>query len=86
MKAWKFLVWVVVLTAIFLVVTTKGIGTCNSMMVKDFRSMAIMGHWYPIVCIDFHGHVMTGMMFLRQGYALVFGPFDASKHFQGMDC
>ena len=25
-------------------------------------SRAIMGHWYPIVSIDFHEHAMIGMM------------------------
>jgi len=29
-----------------------------------------MGHWYPIVSIDFHEHAMSGMMVLRQLYAL----------------
>lgn len=41
-----------------------------------------MGHWYPIVSIDFHEHSMMGMMIVRKGYALVFGPFDAKKPFQ----
>jgi len=40
----------------------KGIETCNSMLVKHFRSRAIVGHWYPIVSIDFHEHALTGMM------------------------
>jgi len=52
---------------------------------KAFRSRAIVGHWYPIVSIDFHEHDMTGMMVLSHGYALVFGPSDARKPFQGMD-
>ena len=29
--------------------------------------------------IDFHEHVVTGMMVLREGYALVFGPSDAKE-------
>ena len=41
-----------------------------------------MGHWYPIVSSDFHEHSMMGMMVLRKGYALGFGPFDAKKPFQ----
>jgi len=36
------------------------------MLVKHFRSRAIVGHWYPIVSIDIHEHKMTGMMVLRQ--------------------
>jgi len=32
---------------------------------KVFMSRAIVGHWNPIVSIDFHEHVMTGMMVLR---------------------
>ena len=39
---------------------------------KHFRSRAIVGHWYPIVSIDFHEHVMNYMMVLRQRYALFF--------------
>jgi len=38
-----------------------------------------VGHWYPIVFIDFHKHVMNGMMVLRQGYALVFGERNKRK-------
>ena len=34
----------------------------NNMLVKHFRSRAIMGYWYPTVSIDFHGHAMNGMM------------------------
>jgi len=49
----------------------KEIGTCSSMLVNHFRSSAIVGHWYLIVSIDFHEHAMTGMMVLRQVYALV---------------
>ena len=45
-----------------------------------------MGHWYPIVSIDFHEHAMTGMMVFKQGYALVFGPSDARKPYQGRGC
>jgi len=56
------------------------------MLVKHFRNRAIVGHWYPIVSIDFHDHVMTSMMIFRQGYALVFVSFDARKLFQEMDC
>ena len=63
----------------------KGIETYNNMLVKHFRSRAIVGHWYPIVSIDFHEHAMTGMMVLRQGYALVFGSFYARDPCQGMD-
>jgi len=44
-----------------------------------------MGHWYPIVFIDFREHAMTAMMVLRQGNALVFGPFDSRKPCRGMD-
>jgi len=44
-----------------------------------------VGHWYPIVSIDFHGHVMTDMMVLRQGYALLFGPSDVRKPYREMD-
>ncbi len=40
----------------------KGIETCNNMLVKHFRSKAILGHWYPIVSIDVHEHAMTSMM------------------------
>jgi len=29
---------------------------------KVFRSGSIVGHWYPIVSIDFHEHAMTSMM------------------------
>lgn len=32
---------------------------------KAFKSSATRGHWYPIVSIYFHEHVMTGMMVLR---------------------
>ena len=39
---------------------------------KEFKIRAIVGHQYPIVSIDFHEHAMTGMMVLRQAYALVF--------------
>jgi len=66
--------------------TTKGIGTCNNMLVEHFRSRAIVGNWYPIVSIVFHEHAMTSMMVLRQGYALVFVYSDSRKPFQGMDC
>ena len=45
-----------------------------------------MGYWYPIMSIDFHEHAMTGMMVLRQVYALVFISSNARKPFQGMDC
>jgi len=48
---------------------------------KAFKGKAIVGHWYPIVSINFHEHAMNTMMVLRQGYALVFGPFDARKHY-----
>ena len=63
----------------------KGIGICNSMLVKRFRNRAIEGHWYPIVSIDCHKDVMTSMIVLRQEYALFFGPFDVRKPCQGMD-
>jgi len=63
----------------------KVIGTISIMLVKHFKSRVVVGHWYPIVSIDFHEHAMPSIMVLRQGYALVFGPFDARKHFQGMD-
>ena len=69
-----------------LVAVEKGIGTGNNMLVKHFRSRAIVGHWYPIMSIDFHEHAMTSMMVLRQGYALVFVSSDARKTCQGMDC
>jgi len=42
--------------------SSKGIETCSSMLVKHFRSKAIVGQWYPIMSIDFHEHDMTGMM------------------------
>jgi len=48
-----------------LVPTTKGIGIGSNMLVKHFRSRAIVGHWYPIISIDFHEHAMAGMMVLR---------------------
>ena len=48
-----------------LAATKKGIGTCSSILVKHFRSRAIVGHWYPIMSIYFHEHAMTGMMVLR---------------------
>ena len=51
--------------------TEKEIGTCNNMVVKHFKSRAIVGDWYPIVSIDFHEHVMTSMMVVRRVYALV---------------
>jgi len=38
-----------------------------------------MGHWYPIVSIDLHEHVMTGKMVLRQVYAFIFVSSDARK-------
>ena len=68
-----------------LVVATKGIGIGNSMLVKHFRSRAILGHWYLIVFIDFHEHDMNSMMVLWQGYALVVSTSDARKPSQGMD-
>lgn len=43
-----------------------------------------MGHWHPIVSVDFHEHVMTGMMVLRQVYSLVVLTSDARNHLQGM--
>jgi len=52
---------------------------------KAFRNRAIVGHQYPIVFIDFHEHAMTGMMVLRQGYALVFLYSVVRKPCQGMD-
>jgi len=55
------------------------------MLVKHFRSRTIVGHWYPIVFIDFHEHAMTGMMVLREGNAIVFGPSDSRKPCRGMD-
>ena len=45
-----------------------------------------MGHWYPIVSIDFHEHAMTDMMVLRQVYTLVFISSDVMKPYQGMEC
>ena len=45
-----------------------------------------MGHWYPIVSIDFHERAMTGMMVLRHGYALVFVSFDVRKPCKWMNC
>ena len=65
--------------------TTKIIGTCSIMLVNHFRNRAIMGHWYPIVSIVFHEHVMTGMMVMRQGYFLVSVTFDVRNPCQGMD-
>jgi len=47
-----------------LTATTKEIGTYSSILVKNLRSRAIVGHWYPIMSIDFHEHDMTGMMCL----------------------
>ena len=38
-----------------------------------------MRHWYPTTSTDFHENSMTGMMVLRKGYALVFGPSDVKK-------
>ena len=32
---------------------------------KVFKSRAIVGHWYPIMYIEFHEHGVTGMMVLR---------------------
>jgi len=69
-EACKCLVGWLKLTA-KLAATTKGIGTFNNMPLKHLRSRAIVGHWYPIVSINFYEHSMTGMMFLRQVYALV---------------
>lgn len=54
------------------------------MLVKHFRNKAIVGRSYPIVSIDSHDHVMTNMMVLRQGYALVVVSSNARKPFQGM--
>jgi len=44
-----------------------------------------VGDWCPIVSIDCQEHAMTGMMVLRQGYALVFVSSDVRKPCQGMD-
>ena len=55
------------------------------MLLEYFRSWAIVGHWYPIMSIDFHEHAMTSMMVLRQVYALGFLSSDARKPCQGMD-
>lgn len=63
----------------------KEIRTCSSMLVEDFRSKAIVGHWYPIVSIDFHENVITDMMVLRHGYALFFVSYNARNPYQGMD-
>ena len=41
------------------------------MLVKNFRSRAIVGHWYPIVFIDCHENAMNGMM-VEAGICLVF--------------
>ena len=46
---------------------------------KVFMSKTIMAHWYRIVSTNFHEHAMTGMMVLRQVYALVFISSDARK-------
>jgi len=40
----------------------KETGTCSSMSMKHFKSGAIVGHWYPVVSIDFHEHAMTSMI------------------------
>jgi len=45
---------------------TKGIEIGSSMLVKNLRIRAIVGHWYPIMSIDFHENAMIGMMALRQ--------------------
>ena len=66
-----------------LVASVEEIGTGSSMLVKYFRSKAIVGHWYPIVSIDFCEHAMTSMMVLMHGYALVFRPSNARKPCQG---
>jgi len=63
----------------------KIIGTCSSMLVKEFRNRVVVVHWYPIMSIDFHEHAMVGMIILRQVYSLIFGPFNVRKHFQGLD-
>ena len=44
---------------------SKRIETRSNMLVKHFRSRAIVGHWYPIVSIVFHEPAMIGMMVLR---------------------
>ena len=31
---------------------------------KLFTRRAIVGHWYPIMSINYHEHTMTGMMVL----------------------
>ena len=65
-KHGKWSVWVFEIDCEKLaVVAAKGIGTSRSMLVKHFRSRAIVGHRYPIVSINFHEHVMTGMVVLR---------------------
>ena len=46
--------------------STKGIGIGYSMLINHFRSRSIVGHWYPIVFVDFHEHDMANMMVLRQ--------------------
>ncbi|MCY6488315.1 hypothetical protein, partial [Actinobacillus pleuropneumoniae] len=69
-----------------LVATIKGIGIGNKMLVTHFKRGAIVGHWYPIVSIDFHENAMIGMMVLRHGYALVFVSSNARKPYQVMDC
>ena len=38
---------------------------------KALQEQGIVGHWWPIVSIDFHEHAMTDMMVLRKLYALV---------------
>ena len=64
--------------------TLKELRTGSSMLVKHFKSRAIMGHWYPIISNDCHEHAMTSMMVLRQVYALVVWPYDVRKPCQGM--
>jgi len=73
------------LVAIELVVAAKSIGASIDMLVKNFMSRVIVGHWYPIVSINFHEQAMTNMMVLRKGYTLVFGPSNVRKPCQGMD-
>jgi len=76
--------WVVKLTSI---ISNNNKGNWNKKQYagKAFNSRAMMGHWYPIVSIDFHQHAMTNMMVLMQGYALDFVSFGARKPCQGID-
>jgi len=56
------------------------------MLIEHFRSRAIMGHWYPIISIDFCEHAMIDMMVFKAGICLGFLSSDVRNPFQGMDC